>query len=328
MRILLAIDGSGPAGRALELVDRAAWPAGSVIRVAAALEHGSDLVGNPHIAPLHTGSPDAAPAELGAGSGGGVHDAEISLAQRLDEALDAAVLELGRPDRTVERMLLHGRAATAIVAEAASFGADLLVVGHRGHGRIQTMLLGSVSTEVVDHAPCPVLVARSAVVDSLVLAADGSPCAERAARFVIEHRLFASSPVRVLTVADVGMPWSTEMAPGVYDQVIASYAENVDEARAQCQAIAAQAADHLVAAGYAATPETREGDPAGEIIAAARDGDLIVTGTRGHRGLTRLILGSTARKLLVHAPCSVLIVRERATAEAETGPGTEVGTDT
>jgi nucleotide-binding universal stress UspA family protein len=316
MRILLAIDGSAPAGHAIALVDHIAWPAGSVIRVVAALEHGSDLVGNPHIPPLHAGSGGAAPAELGAASGGGVHDVELSLVQRLEQTLDSAVLELEAPGRTVERMLLRGRAASAIVEEAATSEADLVVVGHRGHGRIQSMLLGSVSAEVVDRAPCPVLVARAETVASVILAADGSACAEHAERFLLEHHVFGSSPVRVLTVAEVGIPWSSGMAPGVYDQVIESYADSVDEARAQCEAIARQAADHLAAAGYAATPETREGDPAGEIIAAATAGDLIVTGTRGHRGLTRLVLGSTARKLLVHAPCSVLIIRETVPVEA------------
>ena len=33
-------------------------------------------------------------------------------------------------------------------------------------------------------------------------------------------------------------------------------------------------------------------------------------GTRGHTGLTRLILGSVARNVLLHAHCSVLVVRE------------------
>ena len=42
----------------------------------------------------------------------------------------------------------------------------------------------------------------------------------------------------------------------------------------------------------------------------ARGVDTIVMGTRGHTGLARLILGSVARNVLLHAPCSVLIVRE------------------
>jgi nucleotide-binding universal stress UspA family protein len=57
-----------------------------------------------------------------------------------------------------------------------------------------------------------------------------------------------------------------------------------------------------------------EGDPATEIVrfAAERKVGTIVMGTRGHTGLARLILGSTARNVLLHASCSVLVVREHA----------------
>jgi hypothetical protein len=39
---------------------------------------------------------------------------------------------------------------------------------------------------------------------------------------------------------------------------------------------------------------------------------IIVVGTRGQTGLRRLVLGSVARNVLLHAPCSVLVVREGA----------------
>jgi universal stress protein A len=70
----------------------------------------------------------------------------------------------------------------------------------------------------------------------------------------------------------------------------------------------------LVAAGLRAEVDAREGDAATEILAAARDAkaDLIVMGTHGRTGLARLVLGSVARNVLQHAPCSVLIVRETA----------------
>lgn len=323
MRILLAIDGSEPAARALELVDHVKWPAGSVIRVVSALQHGADLVPNPHVPSVRSGTGIAAPSELETPAGPDPRDIESSLVRRLDDALDAAVLELDRPDRTVERMLLRGRAATAIVEEAVTFAADLIVVGHRGHGRLPSLLLGSVSAEVVDRAPCPVLVARGTAVGSLLLAADGSLGAASAERFLLDHPVFAGLPIRVVSVAEVGMPWSTGMSPGIYDQVIESYSEAVDEARREGGAIAAVVASHLSKAGYEAVAETREGDPAGEIIGAAEahGTDLIVTGTRGHRGLTRLILGSTARKLLSNAPCSVLVVRESPAAAKQKPAG-------
>lgn len=54
---------------------------------------------------------------------------------------------------------IRGRPAEVLVAAAS--GAELLVVGSRGHGAVAGMLLGSVSEYVVSHSPCPVLVIRS-----------------------------------------------------------------------------------------------------------------------------------------------------------------------
>jgi nucleotide-binding universal stress UspA family protein len=66
---------------------------------------------------------------------------------------------LGRgpgPDLTVAAV--HHPAAAALVRAAR--GADLLVVGSRGHGSVSALLLGSVSNECVRLAPCPVVVVR------------------------------------------------------------------------------------------------------------------------------------------------------------------------
>ena len=70
--------------------------------------------------------------------------------------------------------------------------------------------------------------------------------------------------------------------------------------------------DELRAVGLNAVPEGREGDAATEVIAAAQatNADLIVIGTHGRTGLSRLVLGSVARNVLHHATCSVLIARE------------------
>jgi nucleotide-binding universal stress UspA family protein len=54
----------------------------------------------------------------------------------------------------------HGRPADVIVEEARETGADLIVVGTRGHGGAKQLFMGSVSTNVVHHAPCDVLVVR------------------------------------------------------------------------------------------------------------------------------------------------------------------------
>jgi nucleotide-binding universal stress UspA family protein len=57
----------------------------------------------------------------------------------------------------------------------------------------------------------------------------------------------------------------------------------------------------------------RTGQPYQEIIGLARqiDADLIVLSTRGHSGLKRLLLGSTAERVVRSAPCPVLVARKQ-----------------
>jgi nucleotide-binding universal stress UspA family protein len=65
------------------------------------------------------------------------------------------------PDVEIVEEVVEGPAAQVLVEE--SKGADLIVVGSRGHGGFTGLLLGSVSQQVAHHATCPVvIVPRSA----------------------------------------------------------------------------------------------------------------------------------------------------------------------
>lgn len=80
--------------------------------------------------------------------------------------LIAALAEVSalEPDVLVRPIVTEGNAAEALLRAAK--GADLLVVGSRGHGEFASALLGSVSMHCVLHAPCPVLVFRDGTEDS------------------------------------------------------------------------------------------------------------------------------------------------------------------
>lgn len=67
--------------------------------------------------------------------------------------------EVGPADRPLVRSrVVHGHPAQALLA--AAVGADLLVVGSRGHGSFAEALLGSTGQHCVHHAHCPVLIMR------------------------------------------------------------------------------------------------------------------------------------------------------------------------
>jgi nucleotide-binding universal stress UspA family protein len=75
-----------------------------------------------------------------------------AVAEAISEAVDPA------SDVRVRPVVVHGYPAEVLTDHAA--GADLLVVGSRGHGGFTGALLGSVGQHCTHHAPCPVVVIR------------------------------------------------------------------------------------------------------------------------------------------------------------------------
>jgi nucleotide-binding universal stress UspA family protein len=295
MRLMLAYDGSACADAARDLVARLPLPAGSAITVVTALERGPQLFGAPDFAIV--------PHD--------VDDAEGMLLADLQRMMHDAAEPLRTTDRHVDTRVVRGRPATAILDEAASIQPDLLVVGSRGHGPLASVVMGSVSAEVVDHAPCPVLVARHPSVTRLVVGADGSSSADRALALLRRWPIFAGHPATVVTVTEPISSWAGRISTTVYPVWVDQH-ESATDRRGAAQEIGERGAEELERAGISATVELREGDPAEQLIRAAQasEADLIVVGSRGLSTLPRLVIGSVARKVLLHAPQSVLVVRE------------------
>ena len=82
---------------------------------------------------------------------------EDEVRKTLDSALDT--VRARYPDLHLDPLVVNGHPAPTLVEE--SKGADLLVVGSRGHGQFVGMLLGSVSEFCTTNAHCPVLVHRA-----------------------------------------------------------------------------------------------------------------------------------------------------------------------
>jgi nucleotide-binding universal stress UspA family protein len=295
MRVLLAYDGSAGAAEAAALTEAIPWPSGSVLRVVSVIEPILSSMSGPW-------------------DGGSALSPELDAAitASANESLREVVKGLGSSGRSVDGDVMRGRAASAILDDARDFCADLVIVGSRGHGAIASLLLGSVSGEVVDHAPCPVLVARGRSLSQAVFATDDSPSAQAAEAILARWPIFADLPLRVLSVAEVVHPWTAGIAPTMYGQVLDAYAAELRTSKRQHQRIASDAAARLRESGRRVDSEMREGDVALEIIAVAekQGADLIVLGSRGRTGLTRLLLGSVARNVLSGSTASILVVHE------------------
>jgi nucleotide-binding universal stress UspA family protein len=79
---------------------------------------------------------------------------EVDAQKHFDDLVDA--MDVDGLVAPIERTFVAGHPASELV-EAAE-GADLLVVGTRGHGGFSGLLLGSTSQQVSHHAPCPVVI--------------------------------------------------------------------------------------------------------------------------------------------------------------------------
>lgn len=295
MRVMLAYDGSACAEAARDLLAHLSLPAGSAVTLVMALEQGPRLYGSPDL----TFAP------------GGAEESEALLIADLQEMLHAAAAPLRASDRQVETRIVRGRPASALLDEARASLPDLLVAGSRGHGPLSSMVLGSVSTELVDHAPCPVLVARHPSVHRLVVGVDGSATAAQAVGLLRRWPIFAGLRARVVAVASPVTAWAGTFGSSFYPAWVELHEPRADE-RERLLRVADRAADDLAVSGMSAGAELRDGDAADQLLQAATEegADLIVVGSRGLSTVPRIVLGSVARKVLLHAPQSVLVVHQ------------------
>lgn len=80
----------------------------------------------------------------------------FALPQDTDDIQRQALEEVD-PSIPLRRRVLHGQTAD-VLADACHDGVDLIVVGSRGYGTVERVLLGSTSTALIHESPCPVLV--------------------------------------------------------------------------------------------------------------------------------------------------------------------------
>ena len=137
----------------------------------------------------------------------------------------------------------------------------------------------------------------------IIVGVDGSGHSQRALEWAMNEAAIRHAPLSVLTVHPAIV--------GYYGGVVTS-PQDV-ELTGQAQAAVQAEADKVLAGLNGPHPESVivkavHGFPVEELINASKEADMIVLGSRGVGGFTRLMLGSTAGQVVQHAHCPVLIV--------------------
>jgi len=236
-----------------------------------------------------------------------LHVAEPGLTGELANSREAAAmatLEAHLSDVStgkLRRVLIKvavGDPVAAIVAEAESRDADLVVLGQPGKHRIKELFAGTTAERVIRYSRRPVLVAKvtsDQPYQRVVIAFDRSEAAERALATALAlapraefHLVYASQSPK----AGRG----EEEAEGM--QILL---ENAGK----------QATRRSLYRHTKLTMEVREGAPVHTITSAlqAFDADLLAMGTHGRGRLQTALFGSVAQELLAASPCDVLLTR-------------------
>jgi nucleotide-binding universal stress UspA family protein len=146
IRLLLGFDGSPSAHAAVRAVARRSWPAGSTVRVVAVDDH----------------PPTASIAVLMPGAAAAAAESVKENLERLRQGIGEVEDDLGAvAGLHVSCEVRQGDPKRVLIEEAERTQADCIFVGSRGlSGRLERWMLGSVSTALVNGAPCSVEVVR------------------------------------------------------------------------------------------------------------------------------------------------------------------------
>lgn len=221
------------------------------------------------------------------------------IGEQLLAKASARIAELA-PEVEVSTHAEDDDAARVLIDE--SVRASMIVLGSRHLGTVGSVLLGSVSAAVSARAACPVVVLRglaglAAEHSAVVVGVDGQHTSEAVLAFGFDYASRRSVPLRAVLCWHpdplAEMMWrpeqpAPERAEAWLSEALAGWRENYPDVVLHSGVVR----DH----------------PVTGLIAASTAQDLLVVGSRGHRALAGILLGSVSQGVLHHASCPVAVV--------------------
>lgn len=288
--ILVPTDFSEHAETAIEAAETLAKPLGAEIRVLHVL----------HL-PVQAVTPEMAVVPVGFWQ-----DLRAHAERKLDETRQAVESRGVRCSTEI----VEDIPGFAIAAAAKRANADLIVMGSRGLTGLKHVILGSVAERTVRNAPCPVLTvkhdgANALRLRTILVPMDFSAASHRALDLA-KQLAKAAGPAHLILVHAYYVPIELEqflIQQG--DPVIERLSESVTK---DLEKMLTGLQDAGISSEYLAN----RGAPEQLIVEIAKQkhADLIVMGTHGRRGLTHLLLGSVAERVVRTAECAVMTVQE------------------
>lgn len=198
---------------------------------------------------------------------------------------------------------------STISAAVKRYGADLVVIGTRGHAGIKLALLGSITQKTLRDLECPVFVVNEEApladrpITRILLPVDFSIHSDFAAELAADLAVRLEASVDLLHAFELPRdytPYGWLFGPELEEKMLSDINKRLVEIR--------QSLEHRQ---LDVTAHGRRGAAAPLIAEAAEEfeSQLIVMGTRGNSGLSRAFLGSVAERTIRAAPCSVLAVK-------------------
>lgn len=252
-----------------------------------------------------------------------------ALAADIEPVIEAQVAAAKKAvDESVERLtakgircmgrIVEGDPVEAIVECVGEFGANHVVLGSRGIGGLQELLLGSVAQGVVSKSPCNVLVGHPY---------RGLDAAQSAAKLESREKLSIGVGYDGTDGAHVAIDWVKSFGEGAFAAIYAICAEplavvpsGIDpttivaagpEEHERVLEVIRRAEAELASSADLVSGGTGIGSASQVLVefAAAKDLDLLVVGATRHGFLETVLLGSVSRELVKNSPCPTCVVR-------------------
>ena len=206
---------------------------------------------------------------------------------------------------SLDSRLEDGIPSEMICSVAQEIQADLILIGARGLGKIQELVLGSVSHRVLIHAPCPVLIVKSSLseIRKVLLPLQDFDDVRRVKELLLNHPFPAGVEITVFAVVPI---------PRSIFRAGASASESkVQEALESAEIFIDNTVRELKGTTYSVVGLVGMGAPAEAILKheVETKPDLILMGLHHPSAVSQMVLGSVSHTVLHRSSCPVLLIK-------------------